>query len=110
MATVFVTQLPSRRENGVWIPILDITPAKEFGELNIMSPSGMNQVTLQNIILPIQQKLQAFKDDDYLLPLGDPLLMVLASAFLGARRKHFNVLKWDRKVAKYYSYTVALLD
>ena len=108
MPTVFVTQLPSRREHGVWIPILDITSAKSFGDLHILSPSGLNYATLQQIMPVLCEKLSAFKPEDFLLPLGDPLLMSLASAFLGSQLKTFNILKWDRKEMKYYSYTVSI--
>lgn len=106
--TVFVTQIPSRRENGVWIPTVDITPAKEFGHLEILSPAGLNQVDLRGSVATFEDRLKEFQPGDHLLPLGDPLLMVMAAAFLGKKFGEFDVLKWDRKMQRYFSYAITV--
>lgn len=106
MPRVFITQLPSRMEGGGWVPTVDVTPAKEHGDLLFMIPPGMNQPTGQGTIEQLRSKLRDFGAEDFLLPMGDPILMVAASAMLGARGEMFKVLKWDRQTRRYQVYVV----
>lgn len=104
---VFVTQIPARLEHGSWVPIMDISPAGEYGELKIMLPSGMNFHAAAPAVQQLREQLRDFRGDrDYLLPLGDPLIMAAAAALIARREPMFRMLKWDRFTRTYHSYEV----
>ena len=107
MSIVYVTQIPSRVENGAWVPTIDISPAREYGELEVMLPSGMNAPTAEFIARQFRTALSNFNPhEDYLLTAGDPVAMVVAAAILGGRGNPFMMLKWDRHAKRYLSYEI----
>ena len=89
---------------------MDLSPAKEFGDLIVMLPSGMNFHASAQVLAKLKEHLEDFGPDDYFLPLGDPLVMAAASAVLGAQVPSFKMLKWDRRNSCYRSYDVDLLS
>lgn len=109
MPKVFVTQLPSRLEEGAWVPSVDVTPAKEHGDLVFLLPPGMNQPTAETVVPQLQAKLTDFSAEDFLLPMGDPVVMAAAAAILGAQISGFKMLKWDRHTKRYNVYRVDLV-
>lgn len=106
MPKVFVTQLPSRIEDGAWVPSVDISPAKEFGDLVFVLPPGLNHPTAETIMPQLHSKLFTFTPEDYLLPMGDPVVMAAAAAWLGSRMEAFKMLKWDRITRRYNVFTI----
>lgn len=107
---VYVTQIPARLEGGAWVPTVDISPAAEHGDVKILLPSGMNFHASSSVVKQLREGLRPFRDDvDFLLPLGDPLVMVLASALLGKRWGSFQMLKWDRFTRTYAPILVDVL-
>lgn len=108
-SVVYVTQIPARRDGDAWVPIVNLTPVGEYGEINTLLPSGMNYPEAGSILAQIVPKLEAFRPDrDYLLPLGDPMVMAAAAAVLGARHSTFRLLKWDRIHKRYFVFTFQL--
>jgi len=109
MTTVYITQIPARIENNAWVQTVDVTPAKVFGELNIMLPSGMNFADASSVVDQLRSKLQHFDPDhDYLLSLGDPVVISVACALIGYEHDYFRLLKWDRNQRRYIPYEVKL--
>lgn len=103
-ANVFVTQLPSRHAgNGQYVPTLDVTPAREFGELIFVLPQGMSFPTGALLSDALHKGLAPFRPEvDFLLPLGDPAAMTAAGAVIAAAGAvTFNVLRWDRHTSRY---------
>lgn len=110
MPRVFVTQLPSRLEDGVWVPSVDVSPAKEFGELVFVIPPGLNHPTADTVIQQLRDRLHDFNSvEDFLLPMGDPVIMAAASALLGRRTSWFRLLKWDRITRRYNVFEIETL-
>lgn len=103
---VFVTQIPGRRENDAWVPSIDISPAKEFGDLEIIFPVGYNFPSLEIALPKLRERLSTFLPGDYLLALGDPTLMMAASALLGRQLNQFEILKLDRRLQRYFSQVI----
>lgn len=105
---VFVTQLPTRQEGGAWVPSVDISPASEHGAVLFLIPPGMNfpAEAAQMALDQVSRGLLDFSAKDFLLPMGDPILMASAAACLGARRAPFKVLKWDRHTRRYTVYVI----
>jgi len=85
----------------------DLTDAQNFGDLEILLPDGeQTSFSTQPTIRRLQQRLNKFTDDDYLLLAGDPAAIAL-SAVLASRANNgkFKMLKWDRQENKYFPLT-----
>lgn len=106
---VYVTQIPARLEGRKWVPIIDISPAAQFGEIKVCLPSGMNFHAPVPVVRQLREELREFNgESDYFLPLGDPLVMAVAAAMIGRREGKFRMLKWDRVMKHYLVYEVEL--
>lgn len=108
---VFITQVPQRRgNNNVWVPVIDVTPAKEYGELITMLPPQASWLTQDDLNANLLRLLdeQRFCAEDYLMPLGSPAVMASA-AILASRRlrnKPLQLLVWDRDTKRYHCHRV----
>ncbi len=95
MAKVYIVQ-----EN----PNVNVIGAGRFGELIPMLPPG-RQITLSPapVIRLLSNKLREFSDDDFLLAMGDPVAIAIASMVAGeVNNGKVNMLKWDRREYRYY--------
>lgn len=80
----------------------NILAAKKFGQLEALLPSGQITLSPGPSILKLRRKLQKFCDDDYLLLIGDPIAIALASMVAGASNAgRVKFLKWDRQERQY---------
>lgn len=103
MSRVFVTHEPyEKADNGSMRAKFDLTPAAEYGDIQVLIPAGASLLSTVPTVRTLRDKLRGFSDDDYLLPVGDPSIMMAAGAiaaeFNGGRLK---VLRWDRHLRKY---------
>ena len=111
---VFVTQVPSRRDaqSGLWVPTVNIAPAQQFGEVVTLLPPGAQFFAAAETTRLIKSRLHEldYRAGDYLLPLGNPVIMAVASA-VAARRSNgcLNVLMWDRQTSCYVPYELSNL-
>jgi len=106
---VFVTQIPHRLDGQTLIPAINIGPASEFGEIEIMFPPRANFFATNILVKQLEEKLNDYNFDngDSLLPLGDPVLLAAACAILG-KRGDFRVLRWDKNIKRYTQSTIIL--
>lgn len=97
MAVVFIPQEKARKIDGSWVPEFDLSPAAEFGTVEVLMPPGHSFFSPVPVIRALKEKLKNFSDEDYLLPIGDPSIMV-AAALIAGEQNHGRVklLKWDR--------------
>jgi hypothetical protein len=96
MAKVYIVQ-----EN----PNVNVIGAGRFGELIPMLPPG-RQITLSPapVIRLLSNKLREFSDDDFLLAMGDPVAIGIASMVAAdVNNGKVNMLKWDRENQCYYN-------
>ena len=106
---MFATQIPSRRDaqSGLWVPTVNIAPAEEYGEVVTLLPPGSQFFAAAETTRLIKSRLHEldYQTGDFLLPLGNPVIMAVASA-IAARRSNgcLNVLVWDRHSSRYVSY------
>lgn len=103
MSTVFITHEPyERTENGGMRSKFNLNPAAEYGNLEVLIPAGNSLISSVPTVRTLREKLRGFSDEDYLLPVGDPTIMMAAGAiaaeFNGGKIK---VLRWDKQQQRY---------
>lgn len=110
--TVFVTQIPNRRdkETGVLVPVINIAPAAEHGEVRVIMPAKANFYASADLVRQLREGLRDynFERGDTIVPLGDPSIVMTAGAVLAEMRTRFRVLKWDRLVSRYLPVEIGL--
>ena len=89
-------------QEDVLKPVHDMTPAAVYGDLKVLLDGAPIGIRLQGMIRTLREKLRGFTDDDYILPVGDPLAMGTAIA-LAAERNYgrVKVLRWDGRARAY---------
>lgn len=96
-----MTRLPNVyvvQHNKVQGREVDISPAYEHGNVQVLLPQGqvLNGAAAS---ATLRAKLQDFSDLDFILALGDPVAIGMASAIAAERNGgRFKVLKWDRRM------------
>lgn len=106
---VFVTQIPSRRDEAtdMWVPTVNIAPAEQYGEIVTLLPPGSQFFAATETVRLIKQRLHDldYQQGDFLLPMGSPVIMAVASA-IAARRSNgcLKVLVWDRHSSSYVAF------
>jgi hypothetical protein len=95
--TVYVVQKPDKKKN--------IMSAKEYGDLDFILSEEDNIMYEPEIVTSeIKDSLQNFSDADYLLLIGDPVAIGVATHFaLLSNKNNAKILKWDNREYKYYS-------
>jgi hypothetical protein len=104
-ATVYVTQVPTRRDSDTraFVPSVNIGPAIRFGNLKVMLPGSSQFADGESVADHLRPILADYNFDagDSLLALGDPTIIAVASAILGRLHGRFTLLKWDRLARAY---------
>lgn len=104
MPKVFIPQMPSRFDHStnLWIPTVNIAPAKRFGELQIILPPGASRTSMQLCVRALEDALEDFGGEDVLVALGDPTLYAIAAAIVARKTGGLmRMLKWDRILGDY---------
>jgi hypothetical protein len=106
---VYITQNPMRRDfnNGELVYKYDLTAAREYGELDIILQSGPVLISPDIAIKQLRAKLRNFQPNDWLVCLGDPVVIAAASAIIAeVNGGVVPVLVWDRMIRKYLSVVI----
>jgi len=101
MAKVYIVQ-----EN----PNVNVIGAGRFGDLIPLLPPG-RQITLSSapVVKLLNAKLKNFNDKDFLLAMGDPVAIAIASMVASdINNGKVNMLKWDRENQCYYNVPIDL--
>jgi len=111
MPKVYVPQVPSRIDPAtrLWIPTVNIEPAKSFGEIEIMLPPAAGRLATVPLMEAMREKMKEFRKGDYVVALGDPSLIAIASCISCLKTGGFlRLLKWDRIASQYLEVEVQL--
>jgi len=103
MAKVYIVQ-----EN----PKRNVLAAAKFGDLEVLLPPK-EQIVFSSAptIRLMRKKLENYCDDDFLLPMGDPVAMVVAGMVAGdINQGKVNILKYDREQRAYFPVPVDLYN
>lgn len=90
---VFVTQEDSRK---------NFVPAMEFGELVFLLPQGAQVFQSPGpTVAEVMRQMADFGDGDFILPIGDPVSIGIASAVAAlVNGGRFKLLKFDRIMSR----------
>lgn len=88
----------------------NLLPALKFGALEpLISGRDAQLYNTGPLVQQLRSKLRTFTKDDFILAVGDPVAIGIATAiaaeFSGG---HVKMLKWDRQERMYYALTVDL--
>lgn len=101
---VFVVQNQHRWDAGLqrFVPKFDLTPAEEFGDLvYLLSPTAA-PFRPDSVIEELTQKLEEYRPDDYLLLVGNPVLIGISVAIAArASGGSVSMLQWSGKERRY---------
>ena len=88
----------------------DISDCERFGTPYIMFENPRQvQVNSSRFVFSVEKKLKDFTSSDYLLLMGDPVLIGIVCAVAGKiTNNNFKVLKWDRESAIYIAIRIEL--
>ncbi len=106
MPTVYVTQIPHEEDKatGAFVPRINISTAKEHGELIVMMPPRAPFQATSELIKQLREHLQNYDYEagDCLLTLnGDPLVNAAAYSLLTKIFGVYTLLTWDRNLGRY---------
>jgi len=95
MATVYVVQANRKH---------DVVSAMQFGELKELLPEDESIVLSTGpVIRRLRAGLRAFSDADYLLLMGDPVAIGLATAIAAdLNNGRVKLLKWHKREQRYF--------
>lgn len=103
MGRVFVIQRQMQldRERNEFVDRFDLTPAEEYGELVYLLNSTAAPWKTDTILIDLEEKLQDFTEDDFLLLVGNPVLIGLATAVASSKVDRVSFLQWSGKDRRY---------
>lgn len=104
MSKVFVPMVPSSFDTStkLWIPKLNLDPAKRYGEIITIAPPNANRIAIGPLMEVMREKMRGFRKDDYIVAVGDPALIAAAVAIAVMKTGGFcQILKWDRLASDY---------
>lgn len=102
---VYLPSVPTRYDpisNGR-VASIDLKPAMKFGELvTLLDPQhGYREDQIHEAINELQEGLRDFQPDDYLLCVGDPILIAAAIAYASDMQQSVKVLRWEKTRREY---------
>lgn len=104
MPKVYAPQVPSKYDAAtkLWVPSINLEPAKAFGDLVIMLPPNANRLHINPLVVALREQMKEFSTDDYVIAVGDPSL-IAAAACIAAKKTSglLRILKWDRQSSNY---------
>lgn len=104
MSKVYAPQLPSRFDAStrLWIPSINIDPARKFGEVVVMLPPNANRAHTVPLVQAMKEQMRDFAPEDYVIAVGDPSLIAAAACIAAKKTGGFlRMLKWDRQMSEY---------
>ena len=90
-------------QRGKVTSLMDLRPAEAYGELRfLLEWREMQTLAIQPLIWKLRQGLKRFTDDDYLLAIGHPMAIGLATAVAcTVNSGRIQMLYWDKDTRIY---------
>lgn len=110
MPKVYVPSLRYRRVGESFEPATDISSAEKFGEIVHLTTPGNGYVNQEALDIVDKTLDEQLTDDDYILMVGDVLLLSRALATQGEITGNIKALKWDPRADEYVIVKLRWLD
>lgn len=101
---VFIVNEPMKydHEQERMVPAKDLSSALEWGPIEFIMPAGEPPLDPRYSIQVIRDRLSTFTFDDYLIPIGHPLLICWSAAIATERAGGMlKLLHWRPKLKRY---------
>lgn len=83
-------------------PVVNLTPAAKYGDLVELFDNRQHALLTGPTVKTLKNKLRGFDDDDYILPIGDPILIAMATSIAAWNNMgKVKMLHWDRELKQY---------
>ena len=87
----------------------DLSAAAVYGDLEVLILSNDIGIALQPLVASLKHALKDFCDDDYILTVGDPVAIGMATSIAAnANRGRVKFLRWDRQTRSYIKIKVEI--
>lgn len=103
MSKVYIPMVPSKFDTGtkLWIPSINLEPAKQHGELVVMLQPNSNRLHTTPLIGAIRDRMEDYGPEDWLVAVGDPSILAAAAVIAHRKAGVLRILKWDRITSAY---------
>jgi len=108
MSIVYIVQEPFKlmvdkeTQSQTAISQFNITPAEKYGELCVLFNPGPVALHPSGVIKTLENGLQHYSDTDFIVPIGDPVLIGVVTAIAaGYNNGRVKFLRWDKRAHKY---------
>lgn len=104
MPNVYVPQIPSRYDkgSGMWVPTVNISPAKKFGKIVELLAPEANRLHVAPLVTVLREKMKNFTSDDMIIAVGDPSIIAITACIASKLNGgNLKLLKWDRQTTDY---------
>jgi hypothetical protein len=100
---VYIPNLPTRYDAATErrVPTLDLNPAAQYGDLEILSEGPIHKDSIQDTIELIGIELCKMDPQDLILCVGDFVLAAASIAYACDRNGAVNVLRWNKNKRAY---------
>ncbi|QRE00408.1 hypothetical protein [Burkholderia phage BCSR52] len=104
MSKVYIPQLPFKFDHAVSrrVPQFDITPAMQFGQLEMVLDETDDSRLLARLTPKIRERLQQFTENDFMIAIGNPAVIAICASIVLRRQKRLKMLQWNAKLGMYY--------
>lgn len=85
------------------VPIYDLSPAEGYGIITPLLPEGPIKISAGEMTHLMREEMQDFGDDDYIMCVGDPVVIALATMVASDINDGVvTLLKYDRRARAYH--------
>lgn len=82
--------------------MFDLSPAEKFGDVEILNEPGDLSLMPFRAVKHLKEKLKNFSDNDFIIPMGDPVLIGATIAIASAMNHgKVKILRWDKHDSAY---------
>jgi len=110
MAVVYAVQNPhwKDRSTGRFVPKYDLSSCEEYGELRFLLSPTAQPFDADDILATLTPGLSLISEDDFILLIGNPVLIALVSIEAAENVDHLNFLQWNGIERRYTPISVDL--
>ncbi len=90
-------------------PKFNLRPAEDYGQIKFLLSPSASPFRCEGIVEELHVKLKDFTEDDYLLLIGNPILIGVVTAIAAKYCEVITFLQWSGKDNRYLPVTVDTL-